>query len=70
MNNRVFLSHSSKDNEAVRRLAEDLKRAGIDGWLDEWEIKVGDRITQKIQKGLEDARYLAVWLIRQAVESG
>ncbi len=70
MDNRVFLSHSSKDKEAVRRLAEDLKRAGIDVWLDEWEIKVGDRITQKIQKGLEDARYLAVWLTRQAVESG
>jgi hypothetical protein len=51
-------------------LAEDLKRSGLDIWLDEWEIQVGDRITQKIEEGLNKANYLAVWLTRAGVESG
>lgn len=42
MRKRIFLSHSSRDIEAVRPLADDLQRAGLDVWLDEKEIKVGD----------------------------
>src|SRR3954469_1969730 len=69
MDNRIFLSHSSKDKDAVRHLAEDLNRAGLDVWLDEWEISVGKRITSEIQKGLESSRYLAIWLTQDAVQS-
>lgn len=67
---RVFLSHSSRDKEDVRRLAEDLRAEGINVWLDEWEIAVGDRISQKIQQGLAESDYLAVWLTKDAIESG
>ena len=42
MRKRIFLSHFSRDIEAVRPLADDLQRAGLDVWLDEKEIKVGD----------------------------
>ena len=34
----VFLSYSSKDKPAVRRLAERLKGDGLRVWLDEWVI--------------------------------
>jgi formylglycine-generating enzyme required for sulfatase activity len=70
MNKRMFLSHSSQDKDSVRKLAEDLKRTGIEVWLDEWEIRVGDPITRKVQEGLKSTDYLAVWLTRSAVESG
>jgi hypothetical protein len=70
MADRVFLSHSSSDKDAVRRLAEDLKRAGVDVWLDVAEIKVGDWISRKIEQGLDDTRYLAIWLTKRAIESG
>jgi formylglycine-generating enzyme required for sulfatase activity len=70
MSERLFVSYSSKDKDAVLRLAEDLKRAGAEVWLDQYQIQVGDRITQKIQEGLKDARYLTVWLTREAVQSG
>jgi formylglycine-generating enzyme required for sulfatase activity len=70
MVNRIFLSHSSEDKDAVRRLADDLKRAGVPVWLDEAEIKVGDRISRKIEEGLDNTSYLALWLTRRAVESG
>lgn len=67
---KIFVSHSSQDADSARRLAEDLRRSGLDVWLDEWEIGVGQRITQRIQQGLESATYLAVWITRASMESG
>jgi formylglycine-generating enzyme required for sulfatase activity len=66
----IFISHSSRDADNALRLAEDLKRSGVDVWLDKWEIGVGQGITQTIQRGLADATYLAVWVTRASVESG
>ena len=66
----VFLSHSSKDKPLARKIAEKIKDVGIKVWLDEWEILVGDSITQKIQTGLESANYVAVLLTKHSVKSG
>ncbi|MBK5274469.1 MAG: TIR domain-containing protein [Desulfuromonadales bacterium] len=54
----VFLSHSSKDKEVVRPLAERLRGDGLSVWFDEWEIKPGDSIPAKIEEGLERSRVL------------
>jgi formylglycine-generating enzyme required for sulfatase activity len=70
MSVRVFLSHSSDDKDDVRRLGEDLRRAGLEVWLDEREIRVGESIVQKIQEGLNTTQYLALWLTRRSIESG
>lgn len=70
MGSRIFISHAKRDIESVLRLAEDLKRAGLDVWLDEWDITVGQNIAHTVQKGLNEATYLAVWLTRSSVESG
>jgi formylglycine-generating enzyme len=67
---RIFLSHASSDLDAVRALADDLQRAGLEVWLDEREIRVGDRISRRVEEGLDGADYLAIWLTRDAVESG
>src|SRR5690348_13494053 len=66
----IFISHSGRDADAALRLAEDLKRAGLDVWLDAWEIGVGDRITQSIQTGLRRADFLALWITKASVASG
>lgn len=66
----VFLSHSSMDKDLARRIAHDLQRAGVSVWLDEWEIVVGDSISQRIQQGLEDAEFVAVLLSRASIKSG
>jgi formylglycine-generating enzyme required for sulfatase activity len=66
----IFISHSGQDAASSLRLAEDLKRAGLQVWLDEWDIAVGERITEKVQRGLTSANYLAVWLTRASIESG
>jgi hypothetical protein len=52
----VFLSHNSKDKPRVRKLAEDLRAAGLRVWFDEWVLKPGDDIYLSIERGLEAAR--------------
>jgi small GTP-binding protein len=65
----VFLSHSSKDKETVRELAERLKADGVRVWLDDWIIKPGDAIGIKINKGLEESRVLVAVMSVNASES-
>jgi hypothetical protein len=67
---RIFISHSSKDKEFVRELCRDLTEIGHHPWLDEWEIKVGECISTKIQQGLEGSDYLILVLSKSSVESG
>jgi GTPase SAR1 family protein len=67
---KVFLSHSSKDKEFVRKLGADLKKLGHYIWFDEWEIKVGDCIVQKVEQGINDSDYIIIVLTPEAVESG
>ena len=66
----VFISHSSEDKIAVRRLADYLRNNGVTVWLDEWEIEVGDPIVEKVSSGLQEAKYVAIWLSKNAVNSG
>lgn len=65
----VFLSHSSKDKDIARRIASRLANHNIDVWFDEWEIRIGESITQKIEKGLKDSDFVAVVLTKHSVES-
>lgn len=53
-----FLCHRKPDVALVERLAIELRNAGHQVWLDEWEIGVGDSIVAKIDQGLTDAAYL------------
>src|SRR5215203_4989976 len=65
----VFLSHSSKDKDVVRELAERLKADGVRVWFDEWIIKPGDAIGIKINEGLRDSRVLVLSISANASES-
>ena len=66
----IFLSHCSEDKSLARRIARDLQRAGIAVWLDEWEILVGQSISQKIEHGLRTSDLIALLLTRSSIESG
>lgn len=67
---RLFLSHSSRDKSLAERIALDLRSSGITVWYDEWEIRVGDSISQKIEQGLDNADFVAVLLTSHSVASG
>jgi hypothetical protein len=38
----VFLSHSSKDTDVVRSIAQRLRADGLTVWFDEWVLKPGE----------------------------
>jgi hypothetical protein len=59
----VFVSHASEDKEAVARpIADALRKHGYSVWLDETELKVGDRLLDKIDDGLANCRFGVVIL--------
>ena len=64
----VFICHASEDKPAARDLASAMKALGADVWFDEWEIRVGDSIVQKIDHALGKVSHLVVLLSRISVE--
>jgi hypothetical protein len=65
----VFLSYNSRDKSRVRKLAEELRAAGLRVWFDEWVIKPGDDIYLAIERGLETARAQVLCLSPNALGS-
>jgi hypothetical protein len=65
----AFLSHSSKDKPFIRQLAADLTANGIDVWLDEQRIGVGDSIPEQIAQGLAQSDYFLVAISAASVGS-
>ena len=53
----VFLSHASEDKEAVAQpLAELLRKSGLRVWYDQFELKVGDNLVEKLNEGINGSR--------------
>lgn len=65
----VFLCHASSDKGFVRMVHDDLKRLGVNLWLDENEIKVGESIISRVSNGLESSKTLIVFLSPNSVKS-
>ena len=65
---KVFFCHASRDKALVRHIVGELERYGIDVWIDEREIRVGDSLRQTIEKGLLDSEYVLVALSKVAIE--
>lgn len=64
-----FLSHSSKDKNIVKNIANILKEKGINVWLDEWDIEPGGNIVKEINSGLENSLFVLVFLSNKSVKS-
>lgn len=65
---RVFICHASEDKPAARALANAMKGLGADVWFDEWEIRVGESIVQRIGDALGTISHLVVLLSLNSVE--
>ena len=68
-NPKVFCSHRSKDKPRVEEIAQKLRAAGIDAWLDKWEILPGADFVAAINKGLEECDTGLIFF-SQEVEAG
>ncbi len=55
---KAFISHASEDKEKfVRELYQLLTRFGLKIWYDEFTLKVGDSLSQSIDKGLIESDF-------------
>jgi hypothetical protein len=67
----VFISHASEDKEGVARpLAQKLAELGLKVWYDEFELKIGDSLRRKIDKGLANSRFGVVVLSKAFIQKG
>ena len=61
----AFISHASEDKKSfVRPLAQSLVSLGARIWYDEFTLKLGDLLSELIDKGLAQSRYGIVVLSR------
>lgn len=65
----VFISHSSKDNDIVRKLGNDLRGNGIRVWIDFEAIEDGARWLQRIEQGVRDCAAAVIVMSAGARES-
>ena len=67
----VFISHASEDKESiVRSLADELVARGLKVWYDEFTLRIGDSLRQKIDAGLARSRVGLVVLSPAFVDKG
>jgi hypothetical protein len=67
----VFISHASEDKETiVRSLVSELVNQGLKVWFDEFTLRIGDSLRQKIDKGLVRSRVGLVVLSPSFIAKG
>jgi predicted secreted protein len=66
---KVFLSHASPDKPFVRRLNLRLNKAGVDTWLDERELVVGDSLPEEIFKAIHAAQAVIIVVSESSLQS-
>ncbi len=67
----VFISHASEDkDEIVRPLANALINEGLNVWYDEFTLRIGDSLRQKIDQGLAKSRVGLVVLSTDFISKG
>jgi hypothetical protein len=65
----VFISHRGSDTAEAESLAREIRDAGHDVWLDEWEIGLGDSIVGRMDEGLAAAAFLVLCYSDAGVDS-
>ncbi len=63
----LFLSHAGDDSGAVRKLADRLRRAGLDVWLDVEELNPADRWMKSLEEALARADAFAVYVGKSGI---
>ncbi|MGB5988385.1 MAG: toll/interleukin-1 receptor domain-containing protein [Marinifilaceae bacterium] len=64
---KVFIAHASENKNSARKIAKNLTKNGYQAWFDEWEIKVGDSIVDKINDGIQDSSFMVVLFSKDSI---
>ncbi len=65
---RLFLSYASQDVERVRKLSADLRRPGIEAWMDD-ELKLAGRWNDEIEDRIAASDFFLL-VLSQATQTG
>jgi hypothetical protein len=65
----IFISYSHADKAFATTLAAQLVKHRTHVWIDEWELKVGDSLIDRIQEAVQSATALLVIVSRASVAS-
>src|SRR4051812_5911095 len=65
----AFLSHSWRDKAFARRLARRLRHRGIDVWIDEAEMQLGNRLSERLVRAIRESQHVLVVVTREATKS-
>lgn len=66
---KVFISHSSTDKKFVRTLKDCLNENGIQTFLDEDQLDLGDNLMAKLENALDDTSHLVIILSPASINS-
>lgn len=66
---KVFISHSHKDEWLAKRIAEVLKKAGLDVWDGHREILPGDNWAAKVAQALDESNAMVALLTTDGIKS-
>jgi len=58
----VFLCHNSQDKRAVKDVGKRLRARGLKPWLDEWELRPGQRWQPALEQQIQSIRSAAVFV--------
>lgn len=65
----VFISYSRSNKGFVDRLVRDLSKAGIEFWIDDHGLNVGESLIEKISKAIASNDFFAVIISKVALSS-
>jgi len=65
----VFISHTTKDDQVVKKIRKALESLSIPVWVDSQGLTPGDKLTPKVQKAIEDHEHLIAVLSVNAINS-
>jgi hypothetical protein len=65
----VFISHRRADYLEAEKLATEIRNAGHNAWLDDWNIGLGDSIVGRMNEGLDAADYVVLCYSSSGVDS-
>ena len=66
---RIFISHSTADEEIAAKIAAALDKAGFSSWIDLREIRPGDSFIGKMNEGLADASYMLLLISSASINA-
>lgn len=64
----IFICHASEDKPFVDKLVKELDKYAFYAWYDKREIFIGDSIVEKVNKGLENTKYLIAVLSKNSIK--